>query len=101
MTLKRALLAATILAAPVAASAQPVTGLYIGAGVGANFINNPEKWDISGSAAPGNFGLPNPVPVTNAGKASFSTGGVVVGSIGWGFGNGFRVEVEGNGRSNE
>ena len=41
MSLKRALLAATILAVPAAASAQPVTGLYIGAGAGANFINNP------------------------------------------------------------
>ncbi len=34
MSLKRALLAATILAVPAAASAQPVTGLYIGAGDG-------------------------------------------------------------------
>ena len=54
MSLKRALLAATILTVPAVASAQPVTGLYIGAGAGANFINNPEKWDLRGSAAPGN-----------------------------------------------
>src|SRR3954471_22147880 len=74
MSLRRALFAATMLAVPAAASAQPVTGLYIGAGAGANFINNPEKWDLSGSAAPGNFGLPNNVIITNAGKANFKTG---------------------------
>ena len=74
MTLKKALLAATILATPVAASAQPVTGLYVGAGAGVNWISNPEKWDISGSAAPGNFGLTNNTTITNAGKANFRRG---------------------------
>ena len=37
MQLRSALLAATVLATPIAASAQPVTGLYVGAGVGVNF----------------------------------------------------------------
>ena len=101
MSLRRALFAATMLVVPAAASAQPVTGLYIGAGAGANFINNPEKWDLSGSAAPGNFGLPNNVIITNAGKANFKTGWTGVVSIGWGFGNGVRAEIEGNYRSNE
>ena len=101
MTLKRVLLAATILATPVAASAQPVTGLYVGAGAGVNWISNPEKWDISGSAAPGNFGLTNNTTITNAGKANFHTGWAGVGSLGWGFGNGFRAEIEGNYRANE
>ena len=32
MQLRSALLAATVLATPVAASAQPVTGLYVGLG---------------------------------------------------------------------
>ena len=36
MQLRSALLAATVLAAPFAASAQPVTGLYVGAGAGVN-----------------------------------------------------------------
>jgi OmpA-OmpF porin, OOP family len=101
MTLKKALLAATILATPVAASAQPVTGLYVGAGAGVNWISNPEKWDISGSAAPGNFGLTNNTTITNAGKANFHTGWAGLGSLGWGFGNGFRAEIEGNYRANE
>ena len=36
MQLRSALLAATVLATPFAASAQPVTGLYVGAGAGVN-----------------------------------------------------------------
>jgi OOP family OmpA-OmpF porin len=105
MTLKRALLAATILAAPLvaplAASAQPVTGLYIGLGAGANWINSPSKFDLSGESAPGNFGLGPNTRIDNAGKANFKTGYAGVASIGWGFGNGFRAEIEGNFRENE
>jgi outer membrane protein OmpA-like peptidoglycan-associated protein len=85
------------LAAPTAADAQPVTGLYIGAGAGVNWVQSPSHIDIPG----GNFGLPQDLTVSNVGKASFKTGWGVVGSIGWGFGNGFRAEVEGNFRSNE
>ena len=48
MTLKKALLAATILALPVAAQAQPVSGLYVGAGVGGNSM-----WIASSTAASG------------------------------------------------
>ena len=40
MTLRGALLAATMLALPVAASAQPVTGLYIGLGAGVNLMQD-------------------------------------------------------------
>ena len=36
MQLRSALLAATVLATPIVASAQPVTGLYVGGGVGVN-----------------------------------------------------------------
>ncbi|MBK1659745.1 OmpA family protein [Paracraurococcus ruber] len=108
MTLKRALLAATILAAPLgamsAANAQPVTGLYIGLGAGGNWVNNPSKFDLSGrtqDVSGGNFGLPSNVRVNNVGKANFEFGWGGVGSIGWGFGNGFRAELEGNYRENE
>ena len=38
MTFRKALLAATMLALPVAAQAQPVTGLYVGAGIGINML---------------------------------------------------------------
>jgi outer membrane protein OmpA-like peptidoglycan-associated protein len=101
MSLKKALLAATILAVPAAASAQPVTGLYIGLGAGANWVNNPSTFDLSGETLPGNFGLPPNVRVENAGKANFKLGWTGAASIGWGFGNGFRVELEGNYRENE
>ena len=40
MSLKKALMAATVLSLPVAAQAQPISGLYLGAGVGANYREN-------------------------------------------------------------
>jgi len=105
MNFKRALLATALVSAPLLAmgqaSAQPVTGLYIGAGAGANWVNNPSKFDLSGDTAPGNFGLPPNVRIDNAGKANFKAGWVGVASIGWGFGNGLRAEIEGNYRENE
>ena len=50
MTLKKALLAATVLALPMAAQAQPVSGLYVGAGVGANFMDE-SKFNALGYSA--------------------------------------------------
>ncbi len=84
MTLKKALLAATVLALPMAAQAQPVSGLYVGAGVGANFMDE-SKFNALGYSA----------------KIDTKTGWAAVGSIGWGFGNGLRAEVEGNYRTND
>ena len=77
MSLKKALLAATVLSLPVAAQAQPVSGLYVGAGVGANYRDSNLRDEIK----------------VNWGYAA-------VGSIGWGFGNGIRAEIEGNYRNN-
>ena len=102
MTMKKALLAATMLTLPAVASAQPVTGPYIGLGAGANWVNNPEKFDIQRHpAAPqlrrpdttSRSAMPARRTSTPAGPASFS--------LGWGFGNGFRAEIEGNYRANE
>ncbi len=78
----RALLLTACLVTPLAAKAQPFQGLYIGAGAGVY--------------------LPNDVTVTTAAPASPrpridpSVGFGAVGSIGYGLGNGFRFEVEGN-----
>jgi OmpA-OmpF porin, OOP family len=77
MKLRFALLAATVLALPVAAKAQPVTGPYVSLGAGDNILL-PEKIKNNGA------------------KALFSNGYAVDGSVGYGFGNGFRVELEGN-----
>ena len=49
MSLKKTLLAAAaVLALPALAQAQPVTGLYLGAGFGGNYL---DKTDITGSSA--------------------------------------------------
>ncbi len=100
MTIRKALLAATMLTLPAVASAQPVSGPYIGVGAGANWINNPERFDIRGDRR-GNFGLLPGQNFDDAGKANFELGWGAVASLGWGFGNGVRAEVEGNYRENE
>jgi OmpA-OmpF porin, OOP family len=84
MRWRSALLAALLLAAPVAAKAQPIQGLYAGVGAG---------YDLQ-QAVRVNPSVP--------GVASFGTqldqsnGLAALGSIGYGFGNGWRVEVEGD-----
>ncbi len=95
MQLRSALLAATILATPIAASAQPVTGLYIGGGAGVNIT---QKENISGVS----LGIPalSGVNLSTNGNLNGSTGFVGLVNVGWGFGNGFRAEIEGNYRNN-
>ena len=94
--MKRALLAATILAPtlfglPLAARAQPIEGLYVGAGGGVNFLGEER---VRSATANGH-------PVAFTGDIRFDAGAVALGSVGWGFGNGVRVEVEGNWRNND
>jgi hypothetical protein len=83
MQLRNVLLAATVMALPLAAQAQPVTGLYIGAGAGGNFMLN-EPIKSVGGFNPGNTNLET------------NPGGVGVLSVGWGFGNGLRAEIQGD-----
>ena len=85
--LRTTLLAATILAVPATLMAQPIQGLYIGAGAGANFL---QEERVLASPA---LGLPGR-------RLSTDVGEVGVGSVGYGLGNGLRVEVEGNIRHN-
>src|ERR1700731_3934417 len=87
MKLRSALLAATVLAMPFAASAQPVTGLYVGAGAGVNLLQD-EKVNING----GGLG-------SNKLRSEVGFAGVL--SVGWGFGNGLRAELEGDFRANK
>ncbi len=100
MKLRSALLVATVLAAPMAANAQAVNGLYIGAGAGANFMHEESLKSI---------GYPNlgigQVNLQNSGfgntRARLDVGFVGVASVGYGFGNGLRLEVEGGYRQNK
>jgi len=96
MSLKKALLAATVLALPLAAQAQPVTGVYLGAGAGYNYLQNGKITVPDGRAL--DFGNDN---TDVLGKLEFDNGFGGVLSLGWGFGNGLRAEVEGNYRQND
>jgi outer membrane protein OmpA-like peptidoglycan-associated protein len=87
MKTRSLILAATLLAAPLAASAQPVTGLYIGGGAGINWSSATNIVSLSNSALPGNGG---------GGNLKYNPGFVGLGGVGWGFGNGLRTEVEGD-----
>ena len=88
MTLRSALLAATMVALPLAANAEGIEGFYVGAGGGVNIMQN-ESLDLV-------------IVKTNVGGGSAKTnvGGVGVVSLGWGFGNGVRAEIEGDYRYN-
>ena len=102
MQLRSALLAATILATPVVASAQvPVTGLYVGAGVGVNIT---QQENIKRAGVPTTFfGSTTGAPIfgNGNGQVKGSTGFAGLASVGWGFGNGLRAEVEGSYRNNK
>jgi len=91
MQLKTTCLAAALVAAPVATYAQapnppPVTGLYISIGAGANILMDEHLVNGQGTAS----------------SASLRSriGPAVVGAIGYGLGNGIRLELEGDYRNN-
>lgn len=59
MSLRKALMAATILSLPLAAQAQPITGLYVGGGAGANWVQSSTNNVDSDSSVRVRLGLPN------------------------------------------
>ncbi len=87
MKLRSALVAATVLALPVAANAQAVNGIYVGAGAGVNIMG---KQNVK------NF----PGETESSGKYGSTVGPAFVMSLGYGFGNGLRAEIEGSYRYN-
>lgn len=95
MAIKQALLAATILALSTVASAQPVTGLYVGAGGLGNILQNEtvSRFTARGTIPPNTLG--------RGSNPKFDVGYGGLASIGYGFGNGMRVEIEGNYRAND
>jgi OOP family OmpA-OmpF porin len=95
MKLRSALLAATVVAMPFAASAQPVTGLYVGMGAGVNITQQEDVKNLSSS-----FLSPLGAGIAAVGHLKGSVGFAGVVSLGWGFGNGLRAEIEGNYRDN-
>ena len=74
------------LATSGAALAQPVSGPYISLGGGGNLLQDEQLRQ--------NENFPGS-------KLRFDVGETGVGSVGYGFGNGFRVELEGNWRQND
>jgi OOP family OmpA-OmpF porin len=93
MSLRKALLAATMLSLPLAAQAQPVTGLYVGAGAGANWYGKSDNAGLTVRTSDRSEGIGFLSDAPN--------GWVGLVNLGWGFGNGLRLEVEGNYRSND
>jgi OmpA-OmpF porin, OOP family len=91
MQIRNALLAATIIALPLAAQAQPVTGLYIGGGAGVNIMLDEQIKSVTAGGV---------TSTVNNGNLQTDVGAVGVVSLGWGFGNGLRAEVEGDYRYN-
>ena len=91
MKLRNALLVATMFAAPAAALAQPVTGPYVSLGAGGNYIQDQNLTRLN---------------IPSLGAYSYGTGNNghirvdanVMGSaaIGYGLGNGFRIELQGD-----
>jgi len=76
MRIRDGALTLALLAAPLTGWAQPFQGPYIGAGAGYN--------------------LPENDPLAGGGEIKPGGGFVGLGSIGYGLGNGFRLELEGN-----
>ncbi len=81
MNLRHILAAATCLALPLAAHAQPVTGPYVSLGAGTS-IENPVNYHFTSSNGTGRWQF----NADYAGDAAF----------GYGFGNGFRIQLDGN-----
>ncbi|MBO6091928.1 MAG: OmpA family protein, partial [Acetobacter sp.] len=89
LRLRSFLLTSALTFAPALASATTISGLYVDGGAGYNEVqdqhvhaNNPATGDVPGFALP-KFSV------------NHGTGFTGFGAVGWGFGNGLRVEAEG------
>ena len=90
---------------PSLAYAQPVTGLYIGAGTGLNVMQTEDfKASVHQDALTvASRAGPVTIPASNYlinSENDFRPGAVTVASVGYGFGNGIRLELEADYRYN-
>src|SRR5271165_4372047 len=90
MKLRNVFLAATIMALPLAAQAQPVTGLYVGGDIGVNVMSQ-ETANVGNIYIKGIGSVPG---TSGSYDESLRTGLRGDLSLGWGFGNGLRAEVD-------
>ncbi len=78
--------------------ADPIDGLYVGAGAGYNFLQDlTTSVDAVSGRTVGAGGVSANAPM----KVRWGPGFMVDGSIGWGLGNGVRLELEGSVRDNQ
>lgn len=93
MKLRSTLLAATVLALPMAAHAQfampNLTGFYVGMGVGANYLQQQNFQSAAGNNNATSFNLKS------------SVGPVALGYLGYELGNGLSIQIEGDYRNNK
>jgi len=87
MTLRATLLTATLLTAPLTVQAQPISGVYVSIGTGVNFLQD-EQVRVAGATG-SSVGL-------DAARLRFDPGLRALASVGYGFGNGLRIEIEGD-----
>lgn len=87
MKFRSALVAATILASPLAAKAQPVTGVYVGGGAGVNIMQDEDATVTSGV-------------INRTQRLQSRVGPAFDLDLGYGLGNGLRAEIEGTYRYN-
>jgi outer membrane protein OmpA-like peptidoglycan-associated protein len=88
MQLRSALLAASILALPAAALAQPVVGPYVSLGAGVDLF---QDQSVKNASLPA-LGLSS----QTFGHISYDADYAVNGAVGWGLGNGLRLEATGD-----
>jgi len=87
MTLRATLLAATLLAAPLTVQAEPISGVYVGVGAGVNFLQD-ERVRVAGVTG-SSIGR-------DEARLRFDPGFRTLASVGYGLGNGLRLEIEGH-----
>ena len=90
-----ALLTATLIGSASAANAQPVEGVYVGAGAELNFLQD-QSGTVDAIPAPTGIGLPS-----QPAKLRWGGGYAVSGSVGYGVGNGLRLEAEASYRNEQ